>query len=96
MGDLGGVVVRDVTSAGCEDIVEVLFFPNGNSVCWSANSDVVLLDLLALGVGGVHKESKGSEEPGEKLAELHGNEEEVVEDATLVVKGKVSQPDEPV
>lgn len=95
MGDLVSVVVREGSSEVCEDKVVVLLFPKVTGTS-SGSCHVVLLNLLALGVSSVHFVCKVSEEPGEKLTELHGNVEEVVEFTALVVKGKVGQPDEPV
>jgi hypothetical protein len=94
-GNLVGVVILNGVSAeGGIGIVVVLLFPDVNA--GGGLLDVIILDLLALGVRNVHFVSKCDEVPGEKLAGLHCNVEEVVDISALVVKGKVGQPDEPV
>jgi hypothetical protein len=95
-GNLVGVeILNGVSAEGGIGIVVVLLFPDVNGV-GGGLLDVIILDLLALGVRNVHFVSKCNEVPGEKLAALHGNVEEVVDISALVVKGKVGQPDEPV
>jgi len=94
--DLISVVLTLGASIVSVNVVVVLLLPDGGGCGGLRQVNISLLDGLALRVGNVDTVSKVSENPGEKLARLHGNVVKVVELSAFVVKGVVSEPNEPV
>lgn len=95
VGDLNGGVRVDSLAIGGVDVKEVLLLPL-IAVIVLTQFGIVLLNLLALGVGKVDFVRERGQNEGEKLAGLHSNVKEVVELSAVVVEGEVAEPDEPV